>query len=104
MKKGAERPQVNFRPSAGLKKRLQGSADYHGVPLNAEIIRRLEKSFVDETLSDLVKTTAESVAARVALDLNDRMMSYVNAVFTANDLYQKRKQDELLRQQEANNG
>jgi Arc-like DNA binding dprotein len=104
MKRAQERPQVNFRPSAALKKRIQASADHHGMPLNAEIIRRLEQSFVAETLTDLVEVTAQRVATQVSVELKDQMMSYVNAVLTANELHEKRKRDEQQRQQEAGNG
>jgi hypothetical protein len=104
MKKAQERPQVNFRPSAGLKKRLQGAADHNGVPLNAEIIKRLEQSFVNEVLANLIETTATRVATEVSIQLKDQMMSYVNATLVANELYEKRKKDEQQRQQEASNG
>src|SRR4051812_29351989 len=99
-----ERPQVNFRTEEVVNKRLQLAADYNGGSLNAEIIRRLEQSFVNEVLENLVTTTAERVATRVAVEFKDQMMSYVNATYLANELYEKRKRDARHRQQEASNG
>jgi hypothetical protein len=89
MTKRQERPQVNFRPTPGLKKRLDSAAVHSGVPLNAEIIRRLEASFVNETLANLVEQTA----TRVAIEMKDMLMSYVNAVFTAKEIADKRQQE-----------
>jgi hypothetical protein len=65
MKKSQERRQVNFRPTPNLRKRLDAAAKENGVALNAEIVRRLDKSFSDEGIDAIIENTA----LRMSIDL-----------------------------------
>jgi hypothetical protein len=87
MKRAQERPQVNFRPTPALKKRLDAAAKQTGVALNAEIIRRLEQSFINEGISAVIENTVLRMSQEMLKEQRktlDTMMQASAEMFQSN--------------------
>jgi hypothetical protein len=57
--------QLNIRMPSELHRQITAEAKENGWPVNRELVRRLERSFVDESVEALIKATATDVALRI---------------------------------------
>jgi hypothetical protein len=57
--------QLNIRMPSDLHKQITAEAKENGWPVNRELVKRLERSFVDESVEALIKATATDTSIRV---------------------------------------
>jgi hypothetical protein len=78
--------QMNLRLKETLRKKIETEAKKNGWSLNQELVRRLERSFIDQGVEALIKSTAIEVAIVVTkniADLNANLHDHINALAMA---------------------
>jgi hypothetical protein len=70
-RRGGEIVQVKVRMRADMRRGLAKDAERHGQTLNAEILKRLERSFGADIISATIERTAEVTADAVVERLID---------------------------------
>ena len=65
--------QTKIRLPTALRRNLQREADKLKRPLNAEILHRLEQSFLQQNFSVLMREHAENTARATATEMQERI-------------------------------
>jgi hypothetical protein len=65
--------QLNIRMPSDLHKQITAEAKENGWPVNRELVRRLERSFVDDSVEALIKATSTDVGLRVLESITQQL-------------------------------
>jgi predicted HicB family RNase H-like nuclease len=64
--------QLGLRLPEKLRKKIEAAARTNGWSLNRELVRRLERSFVQQEIEDAIKRTAEEIERKVVEQIGMR--------------------------------
>jgi hypothetical protein len=85
-RKPTDKAQLNIRMTETLRRKIAAEAAKSGWSINSELVRRLERSFVDQGVEALIQSTALAVAVEVTKnvsDLNANLHDHINALAMA---------------------
>jgi hypothetical protein len=71
-RKPSDTAQMNLRLPESLRKKIEVEAKKNGWSLNRELVRRLEQSFTHQGFEDLIQSTIQSTAEKVAMEVDMR--------------------------------
>lgn len=92
-RKVTDTAQMNLRLKESLRKKVEIEAKKNGVSLNQELVRRLERTFVDQGVEALIRSTALAVANEV----NKNVLGHLDGVIDEfNRIYQLLGKPELV--------
>jgi Arc-like DNA binding domain len=64
-RKTTDKAQLNIRMTETLRRKIAAEAAKSGWSINSELVRRLERSFLDQGVEALIQSTAQAVAVEV---------------------------------------
>jgi hypothetical protein len=64
-RKPTEKAQLNIRMTEALRRRIATEAAKSGWSINSELVRRLERSFIDQGIEAVIQQTAMTMANEV---------------------------------------
>jgi hypothetical protein len=64
-RKPTDYAQMNLRLRETLRKQIEGEAKKNDLSLNSELVRRLERSFIDQGVEALIQSTAIRIAETI---------------------------------------
>ncbi|MGM4870681.1 toxin-antitoxin system HicB family antitoxin [Bradyrhizobium sp. 956_D2_N1_5] len=79
-RKVTDTAQMNLRLKESLRKKVEIEAKKNGVSLNQELVRRLERTFVDQGVEALIQSTAMAVAQAVKNEINNGIVTHLDGV------------------------
>jgi hypothetical protein len=72
-RKPTDYAQMNLRLRETLRKQIEVEAKKNGWSLNSELVRRLERSFINQSVEALIQQAVAAMATEVRKDLIDHM-------------------------------
>jgi hypothetical protein len=79
-RKPTDYAQMNLRLRESLRKKIEFEAKKNGLSLNSELVRRLERTFVEQGIEAVIQQTALRVAMQIAAPLEGSLKDVADAL------------------------